>query len=99
MKPYILQVCELWYMWYKANGIDTLEKFRPYTPITLAEMAVTVSRIVWWNKYAVSENKRYQWHLYAIYENSIIDDINNPHRPVTRWEVYNSLYRLYKKIN
>ena len=97
MKQYILQSCELWYMWYKADWKETLERFRPYTPITLAEMAVTISRIIRWNKYAVSENNRYKWHLYAIYENNIIDSVNNPHRTATRWDVYNALYRLYQK--
>ena len=96
MKSYIIQICELWYMWYKANGIDTLEKFRPYTPITLAEMSTTLSRIVWWNKYASNGGKWYQWHLYATYENNLINDISNPYRTVTRWEMYNTLYKLYK---
>jgi len=96
IKYYIAQSCELWLMWYRANWLDVLEYFRPYSPVSLAELSVIISRIMWWNKNVISEEKWYQWHLDATNKNSIIDDISNPYKNVIRWEVYNMFYKLYQ---
>ena len=93
MKYYIVQSCELGLMWYKANGTDALEKFRPYSPVSLAELSIIISRIMWWNTYALGEKQWYQWHLRATYEADIVDNINNPSRNITRWEAFEMFYR------
>jgi surface protein len=93
MKSYVIESCELWYMWYQSNGTDSLVKFRPYSPITVAEVAVIVSRMLRWNQNAGDWNKWYQWHLYAAYNHELIDDIRNPFRNITRWEAFEIFYR------
>ena len=94
IKSYIVQSCELWYMWYQSNGINALEKFRPYSSLNLAEASVIVSRMMRWNQNATSGGKWYQWHLYATYNNWLIDDIRNPFRNITRWEAFEMFYRM-----
>ena len=93
-KEYIIQSCELWYMWYQANWVDALERFRPYTPVSVAEVSIILSRLMWWNRYAVSENKWYQWHLWAVYEHRLIDNISKPFNDITRKDAFTMLYRL-----
>ena len=100
MKFFITESCELGYMWYESNGIDALERFRPYTPLTVAETATILSRIVWWNENAMNGKDWYKWHLYATYNHGLIDDIKNPTtRSITRKEAYTMLYRLVNMIN
>jgi hypothetical protein len=94
MKFFISQSCELWYMWYESNWIDTLRNFRPYTELTLAEASTILSRIVRWNKYMMNWKWRFLKHLYAVYEKWLIDDIEDPYAIITRWDVYKMLYRL-----
>ena len=98
MQEFIKQSCELGYMWYRANGVDYLERFRPYTPVSVAEVSIILSRIMWKNKYAISENKWYQWHLHAVYENQLLDDITKPFDYITRRDAYIMLYRLSDKL-
>ena len=96
MKHYIIQSCELGLMWYKANGTDTLEKFRPYSPVSLAELSIIISRIMWWNTYALGEKQWYQWHLRATYEAGILDNIDNPSKKITRGETFEMFYKSLK---
>lgn len=98
MQEFIKQSCELGYMWYRANGVDYLERFCPYTPVSVAEVSIILSRIMWKNKYAISENKWYQWHLHAVYENQLLDDITKPFDYITRRDAYIMLYRLSGKL-
>lgn len=98
MEEFIIQSCELGYMWYRANGVDYLERFRPYTPVSVAEFSIILSRIVWWNRYAIDENHWYQWHMYAVYNNNLLDNITKPFDYITRREAYVMLYRLSKDI-
>ena len=99
MKFFITESCELWYMWYESNGIDALERFRPYTPLTVAETATILSRIVWWNENAMNGKDWYKWHLYATYNHGLIDDIKDPTtRSITRREAYTMLYRLVNMV-
>jgi hypothetical protein len=81
-------------MWYQANWVDALERFRPYTPVSVAEVSIILSRLMWWNRYAVSENKWYQWHLWAVYEHRLIDNISKPFNDITRKDAFTMLYRL-----
>ena len=97
MEAFIIQSCELGYMWYESNWIDALARFRPYTPVTVAEAATILSRIVRWNENAMNGKDWYKWHLYATYNHGLIDDIKDPTtRSITRREAYLMLYRLIK---
>jgi hypothetical protein len=98
MEEFIIESCELGYMWYRANGVDYLERFRPYTPVSLAEFSIIISRIMWWNTYALNEKQWYQWHLRAVYENNLIDNITKPFEYITRKDAYLMLYRLSKNF-
>ena len=98
MQEYIIQSCELGYMWYRANGIDALDRFRPYTPVSVAEVSIILSRIMWQNKYAINENLRYQWHLHAVYENNLLDNISKPFDYILRKDAYIMLYRISKTL-
>lgn len=98
MQEFIIQSCELGYMWYRANGVDYLERFRPYTPVSVAEVSIILSRIMWQNKYAISENLWYQWHLHAVYENNLLDNITKPFDYIARKDAYVMLYRISKSL-
>jgi hypothetical protein len=98
MQEYIIQSCELGYMWYRANGIDALDRFRPYTPVSIAEVSIILSRIMWQNKYAINENLRYQWHLHAVYEYNLLDNISKPFDYILRKDAYIMLYRISKTL-
>ncbi len=93
MRNYVIKACELWYMWYQSNGVDALVKFRPYSPVTVAEASVIVSRMMWWNQNASSGKNWYKWHLYAAYNHWLLDDIRSPYRNITRWEAFEMFYR------
>lgn len=96
MREYVIKACELWYMWYQSNGVDALVKFRPYSPVTVAEASVIVSRMKWWNQNASSGKNWYKWHLYAAYNHRLLDDIRNPYKNITRWETFEMFYRASK---
>lgn len=96
MRNFVVNTCELWYMWYQSNGVDALDKFRPYSPVTVAETSVIVSRMLRWNQNAMDESHWYQGHLYAAYNHGLIDDIRNPFRNITRWEAFDMFYKSLK---
>ena len=96
MGEYVIKACELWYMWYQSNWEDKLVNFRPYSPVTVAEAAVIVSRMMRWNQNAADGISWYKWHLYAAYNYWLIDDIRNPYRNITRWETFEMFYRTSK---
>lgn len=96
MRNFVVNTCELWYMWYQSNGVDALDKFRPYSPVTVAEASVIVSRMLRWNQNVMDESHWYQGHLYAAYNHGLIDDIRNPSRNITRWEAFEMFYKSLK---
>ena len=97
MRDYVIKVCELWYMWYQSNGVEWLVNFRPYSPVTVAEASVIVSRMLRWNQNASNKESRYNWHLHAVYNYWLIDDIRNPYRNIIRWETFEMFYRISHK--
>ena len=94
MRWYVVQSCLLWNMWYAYDGVNLIKKFNPYNKLTVAQASVILSRMAWWDKYVISPKKWYQWHMYAVYDHGLIDDISNPQREVTRWEAFMMMYRL-----
>ena len=95
-RSYIIESCELWYMWYQSNWVDRLQKFRPYSSVTLAEASVIISRMLRWNQNAADWEDWYKWHLYADYNHELIDDISNPFKNITRWEAFEMFYRVFQ---
>ena len=94
MRWYVVQSCLLWNMWYAYDGVNLIKKFNPYNKLTVAQASVILSRMAWWDKYVISPKKWYQWHMYAVYDHGLIDDISNPQREITRWEAFMMMYRL-----
>jgi len=91
---YIIQSCELGYMWYLSNWIDYLTNFRPNDKISRAEVAIVFSRIMWWNTYAWDENHWYEKHLQAMFDQWIIHNILTPFKDEMRWDVFIMLSRV-----
>ena len=94
MRWYVVQSCLLWNMWYAYDGVNLIKKFNPYNKLTVAQASVILSRMAWWDKYIMTPKQWYQWHMYAVYDHGLIDDISNPQREVTRWEAFMMMYRL-----
>ena len=95
-QSYVIESCELWYMWYESNWVDELVKFQPYSSVTIAETSVIASRMMRWNENAADGEDWYKWHLYASYNHELMDDIRSPFRNITKWEVFDTLYRVFK---
>ena len=91
---YIIEACELWYMWYESDGINYLKNFRPTDKLTRAEVATIFSRIIWWNTYAWDSKHWYEWHLNAMNEAGIINDVTEPNSVEIRWNVFLMLNRV-----
>ena len=94
MRWYVVQSCLLWNMWYAYDGVNLIKKFNPYNKLTVAQASVILSRMAWWTKYVISPKMWYQWHMQAVYDHGLIDDISNPQREITRWEAFMMMYRL-----
>ena len=94
LQSYIIQSCELWYMWYLSNGSDYLDKFRPNDNISRAEVSIVFSRIMWWNTYAGDEEHWYERHLQAMFDQWIVHNILTPFKNELRWDVYIMLSRI-----
>ena len=94
MRWYVIQSCLLWNMWYAYDGVNLIKKFKPYDKLSVAQASVILSRMAWWDKYILDSKQRYQWHMYAVYDHELIDDISDPSRVITRWEAFTMMYRL-----
>ena len=99
MRWYVVQSCLLWNMWYAYDRVNLIKKFKPYDKMSVAQASVILSRMVWWTKYVISPKMWYQWHMQAVYDHGLIDDISNPQREITRWEAFMMMYRLDKLMN
>lgn len=78
--------CYLWIMWV---GID---KFRPKDSVSRAEFWTVLSRILYWDKYNVTNWKYYEKHLKALKDNGVITN-TNPSLKEKKWYVLLMLKR------
>ena len=99
MRWYVIQSCLMKNMWYAYDGVNLIKKFKPYDKMSVAQASVILSRMAWWTKYVISPKMWYQWHMQAVYDHGLIDDISDPQREVTRWEAFMMMYRLSKLMN
>ena len=95
---FVVQSCELWNMWYQYDNVDYISEFMPYDSVNIAQASIILSRLARWKKYIISPEMWYQWHLYAVYDNSLLDDASNPWRFITRREAFTAFYRLDKML-
>jgi len=85
------RACHLWIMWI------WIDKFRPNDFVSRAEFGTVLSRILYWDKYNVSEWEYYKLHLQALKDNWIITN-DNPNIKEMKWYVLLMLKRYIDKI-
>jgi hypothetical protein len=94
LQSYIIQACELGLMGLHSDGKTQKEYFSPNEPITKAEVATVISRMLRGNTNKWSEERWYQNHLLALYKTGIIKDQDNPLELERREAVFEMLNRI-----
>ena len=93
LKPYTRKICAYWIMW--ANW----QNFRPTSKVNRAELWTTISRMLWWNRYEVGGKDFYIYHLNALKDQWIMNNIDNPAKSLARrWDTFIMLKRLADKF-
>ena len=92
LKPYAKKTCAYDIMW------SNWKNFNPSKPVDRAQLWTVLSRILWWDKYNVSGQQYYMYHLNALKQNGIMSNINNPQAYAKRWDVLIMLKRTYEKF-
>lgn len=92
LKPYTRKICSYKIMW------SDWEDFRPTSKVTRAELWTTISRMLWWDKHNVSWKDFYIYHLNALKDQWIMNNIENPTKSLARrWDTFIMLKRLADK--
>lgn len=84
--------CHLWIMWI------WIDNFRPNDSVSRAEFGTVLSRILYWDKYNVTEWEYYKLHLQALKDNWIITN-DNPNIKEMKWYVLLMLKRYIDNKN
>lgn len=94
---YISDICSMYVMWWKNDGKQTIENFRPNDILTRAELGTVLSRYMYWatNMWDISSNY-YMKHLEALHEAKIMNKIDNPDMKELRWNIMIMLQRISK---
>ncbi len=85
------RACHLWIMWI------WIDKFRPNDSVSRAEFGTVLSRILYWDKYNVTEWEFYKLHLKALKNNWIITN-DNPNIKEMKWYVLLMLKRYIDRV-
>lgn len=92
LEPYTKKICSYKIMW------NNWEDFRPTSKVTRAELGTTISRMLWWDKHNVSWKDFYIYHLNALKDAGIMNNIENPTKSLARrWDTFIMLKRLSDK--
>jgi hypothetical protein len=94
LQSYIIKACELGLMGYYSDGQTVKSEFKPNETITLAEVAITVSRWLRGNLYKGSEQRRYHSHLLALQKVGLLSWGVNPMENGKRETIYTIFYTL-----
>ena len=90
LKPFTERICS-----YKIMGSDG-KIFNPTGKVTRAELGTTISRMLWWDKYNVDWKWYYIYHLNALKDNWVMNNIENPTQLFARrWDTFIMLKRIY----
>ena len=93
LKPYTKKTCSYNIMW------SNWSNFNPKDTLTKAHLWTVLSRILWWDKHNSSWNWYYIYHVNALQNAGIMDNINNVSKtPAKRWDVLVMLKRMYDKF-
>lgn len=89
LKPYAKKICAYKIMW------TNWEDFRPTSKVNRAELGTTISRMLWWDRYDVGWKEFYIYHLNALKDAGIMNNIENPAKTLARrWDTFIILKRL-----
>jgi hypothetical protein len=99
LQPFIINVCELGLMGLNADGVTPKDYFIPNEPITLAEVATTISRLLRGNTYRGIEEWWYHNHLLALQKAGMIPQNVDPMRPEPRGNVFTLLRKITLLLN
>ena len=91
LKSYAKKTCAYDIMW------SDWTNFNPTQPVNRAQLWTVLSRILWWDEYNNSWKWYYIYHLNALKQSWIMNNINNPQAYAKRWDVLIMLKRLYEK--
>lgn len=91
LKPYVRKTCALKIMW--SNWVA----FKPTDSVDRAQLWTVLSRILWWEEYNSNGKWYYIYHLNALKQSGIMNNINNPQAYAKRWDVLIMLKRMYEK--
>jgi len=92
LRPYTKKVCAYQVMWLN------WKKFNPTQPIDKAQLWTVLSRILWWNKYNNNWVWYYIYHLNALKQIWVMDNIQDPKIYAKRWDALAMLKRIYEKF-
>lgn len=96
--PYVKDICNLWIMWWKNDGLFTIEYFRPRDIVTRAELWTILSRYLYGNTYMWDTSSTYyEKHLIALKSAWIVNKIDVPWMTEIRGNVMVILHRLSTK--
>ena len=89
LKPYTKKICS--YKIMGSNGQD----FRPTSKVTRAELGTTISRMLWGDRYEVGWKDFYIYHLNALKDQWIMNNLDNPTKSLARrWDTFIMLKRI-----
>ena len=93
LKPYTRKICSYWIMW--TNWQD----FRPTSKVNRAELWTAISRMLRWDRYNVNWKDFYIYHLNALKDHGIMNNLDNPAKSLARrWDTFIMLKRLADKF-
>lgn len=89
LRIYTKKACAYGIMW------KNWEKFNPSWKLTKAQLGTIISRLLRWDKYNTNWSNYYQWHLNALKNNWIMNNISNPTSTYSkRWDLIIMLKRI-----
>ena len=89
LKPYTKKICS-----YKIMG-NNGQDFRPTSKVTRAELGTTISRMLWGDRYEVGWKDFYVYHLNALKDQWIMNNLDNPTKSLARrWDTFIMLKRI-----
>jgi len=90
LKEFTQRICSYKIMWTDGKS------FNPRGKVTRAELGTTISRMLWWDRYNVDWKDYFIYHLNALKENWIMNDIQTPNKIFAkRWDTFVMLKRIY----
>jgi hypothetical protein len=94
LQEFVIKVCEYGLMGYHSDGVTIKDMFYPNEPITRAEVATVISRMLRGTLYRGTEQRRYHNHLLVLEKVGIIRQDIDPMTFEPRRNVFIMLNRI-----